>query len=295
MMNNRNKTSTTSSKQEAPVNIRTSFAKRRPLSTFFGLTFALTWAAMVLWLQGGGETIPWFTFGPMLAALIVTALVGGTASLKALLRRQVQWQVGIGWYVVALGLPIALELATVALNVALGANPPAWDRMRSWSSILGMFVMYTVFSGPLGEELGWRGFALPRLLGRFTNQRYAALAASLILGVIHAAWHLPLFAIGELDVPSPLGTIIGAILVTWLFQHTQGSVLLAVLFHAANQNSGRFLSPLFAGADATQQHWLKLAVWAAAAIVIVLVTGPARLARTPAVPTERAVESIAAI
>jgi len=61
-------------------------------------------------------------------------------------------------------------------------------------------------------------------------------------------------------------------------------VLLTVLFHAANQNSGRFLSPLFAGADAIQQHWLKLAVWAAAAIVIILVAGPARLVRQSAVP-----------
>jgi uncharacterized protein len=284
MTNNRNKTSTPTSKQEATVNTGISFAKRHPLGTFFSLAFALSWAAMALWLQGGGEAIPWFTFGPMLAALIVTAVVGGTDNLKALLRRQMQWRVGAGWYLVALGLPIVLELATVALNVALGANPPAWDRMRSWSSIVGLFVMYTVFSGPLGEELGWRGFALPRLLGRFTNQHSAALAASLALGVIHAAWHLPLFAIGELDVPGLLSTIVGAILVTWLFQHTQGSVLLAVLFHAANQNSGRFLSPLFAGADATQQHWLKLAVWAATAVVIVLVAGAARLARTPALP-----------
>ena len=290
-MNNRNKTSTTSSKQEAPVNTRTSFAKRRPLSTFFGLTFAITWAAMVPWLQGGGEDIPWFTFGPLLAALIATALVAGKPGLKALLRRQVQWRVGIGWYAVAIGLPIVLELATVALNVALGAHAPAWGNMRAWPTIVSMTLLYTVLSGPLGEELGWRGFALPRLLGH----PYGALAVSLFLGVIHAAWHLPMFLVGEMDVPSILGTIIGAILVTWLFQHTQGSVLLAVLFHAANQNSGRFLSPLFAGADATQQHWLKLAVWAAAAIVIVLVTGPARLARTPAVPTERAVESIAAI
>jgi uncharacterized protein len=87
--------------------------KRHPLGTFFGLAFALTWPAMALWLRGGGEDIPWFTFGPMLAALIVTALVGGGASLKTLLRRQVQWRVGLGWYAVAIGLPIALELATV--------------------------------------------------------------------------------------------------------------------------------------------------------------------------------------
>jgi membrane protease YdiL (CAAX protease family) len=277
------------------MNPITSVAKRHPLGTFFGLTFVLTWAAMVAWLQGGGEDIPWFTFGPLLAALIVTALVAGRDGLKALVRRQVQWRVGIGWYAVALGLPIALELATVALNVALGAHAPAWGNMRAWPSILSMTVIYTVFSGPLGEELGWRGFALPRLLGRFTNHHYGALAASLVLGVIHAAWHLPLFLVGEMDVPSLLGTIVGAIVVTWLFQHTQGSVLLAVLFHAANQNSGRFLSPLFTGADATQQHWLKLVVWAAAAIILVLMTGPARLARTPATPAERAVEPIAAI
>jgi uncharacterized protein len=277
------------------MNPITSVVKRHPLGTFFGLTFVLTWAAMLAWLQGGGEDIPWFTFGPLLAALIVTALVAGRDGLKTLLRRQVQWRVGIGWYAVAIGLPIVLELATVALNVALGAHAPAWDAMRPWPSILSMVVIYTVFSGPLGEELGWRGFALPRLLGRFTNHHYGALAASLILGMIHAAWHLPLFLVGEMDVPSLLGTIVGAIVVTWLFQHTQGSVLLAVLFHAANQNSGRFLSPLFTGADATQQHWLKLAVWSVAAIILVLVAGSARLARTPTMPAERASEPMAVI
>jgi uncharacterized protein len=271
--------------------IKMSVAKRYPLVTFFGLTFAITWAAMLLWLQGGGEDIPWFTFGPLLAALVVTALVGGKAGLRALLRRQIQWRVGIGWYVVVIGLPIVLELATVALNVALGAHAPAWAAMRAWPSILSMTLLYTVLSGPLGEELGWRGFALPRLLGH----PYGALAVSLFLGVIHAAWHLPLFLVGEMDVPSLLGTIVGAIVVTWLFQHTQGSVLLAVLFHAANQNSGRFLSPLFTGADAMQQHWLKLAVWVTAAVVIVLVAGSARLARIPTMPAERASESTVAI
>jgi hypothetical protein len=290
-MNNRNRRLTTISKQEAPINTRTSFAKRHPLGTFVGLTFTISWVAMAPWLRGGGEAIPWFTFGPMLAALIAMALVAGKPGLRALLRRQVQWRVGIGWYAVAIGLPIVLELATMALNVALGAHAPAWANMRAWPTIVSMTLLYTVLSGPLGEELGWRGFALPRLLAHPSG----ALAGSLFLGVIHAAWHLPLFLVGEMDVPSLLGTVVGAIVVTWLFQHTQGSVLLAVLFHAANQNSGRFLSPLFTGADAIQQHWLKLAVWAAAAIVIVLVTGPVRLARTPAVPTERAVESIATI
>ena len=273
----------------------TSIVKHYPLGTFFGLTIALSWAAMAPWLRGGGEDIPWFTFGPLLTALIVTALISGRAGLKGLLGRQLEWRVGIGWYAVALGLPLALELATVALNVALGAHTPAWERMSAWSSILGTVALYTVLSGPLGEELGWRGFALPRLLGRFANHPYGALAASLILGVIHAAWHLPLFLVGEMDVPSFLGTIVGAVLVTWLFQHTRGSVLLAVLFHAANQNSGRFLSPLFAGADATQQHWLKLIVWAAAAIAIVFVAGPARLARQLATPAEPIGEPFVAI
>jgi membrane protease YdiL (CAAX protease family) len=151
------------------MNTITSVVKRYPLGTFFGLTFVLTWAAMAPWLRGGGEDIPWFTFGPMLTAIIVTALIGGTSGLKVLLRRQVEWRVGIGWYAVALSLPIALELATVALNVALGSHAPAWDHMSPWPSILGTIVLYTVLSGPLGEELGWRGFALPRLLGRFAN------------------------------------------------------------------------------------------------------------------------------
>jgi membrane protease YdiL (CAAX protease family) len=294
-MSNRNNRSTTTNNPEAAIPMDTSFIKRHPLSIFFSLTFVISWAAMALWLRGGGEAIPWFTFGPLLAALIVAALAAGREGLKDLLRRQVCWQVDIRWYAVAIGLPIALELATVALNVAFGAHSPAWERMRPWPSILSMFVMYALVSGPLGEELGWRGFALPRMLGRFANHPSGALIASLLLGVIHAAWHLPLFLVGEMDVPSLLGTIVGAIVVTWLFQHTHGSVLLAVLFHAANQNSGRFLSPLFAGADAIQQHWLKLAVWVVAAVIIILVAGPARLARTRAQPKQRTGEATVAI
>jgi len=116
------------SHKEATMNKLTSFAKRHPLRTFFGLTFALSWAAMVPWLLAGGDDIPWFTFGPMAAALVTAALTGGVAGLKVLLRRQVHWRVGLGWYAVALGLPIALELATVALNVAFGAQAPAWER-----------------------------------------------------------------------------------------------------------------------------------------------------------------------
>ncbi len=95
------------------------FIKRHPLGTYVGLAFGLTWPAMAFWLAGGREAIPWFTFGPMLAALIVTALDGGTAGLKELLSRQVRWRVGLVWYAVAIGLPVALELAIVALNVAL--------------------------------------------------------------------------------------------------------------------------------------------------------------------------------
>jgi membrane protease YdiL (CAAX protease family) len=112
---------------------------------------------MIPWLRGGGEDIPWFTFGPLLAALVVTVVAGGWPGVKALLGKQVQWRVGISWYVVVLGLPIALELATVALNVALGAQAPAWEAVRPWPSILGLALLYTVLSGPLGEELGWRG------------------------------------------------------------------------------------------------------------------------------------------
>jgi membrane protease YdiL (CAAX protease family) len=124
----------------------------------------------------------------------------------------------------------------------------------------------------LGEEPAWRGFALPRLMtGRST------LAASLLLGALHALWHLPLFGL-EFDwhngFPWFLGVLAAAIVTAWMANHTRGSLLLPILLHTSVNVTARYLfNPLFGGADLVQLYWLWGGLWCAVALVIVALTG----------------------
>jgi membrane protease YdiL (CAAX protease family) len=129
--------------------------------------------------------------------------------------------------------------------------------------------------GGAWEEPGWRGFALPSL-----QTGNSALVASLILGVMWALWHLPLFVTGQMgswDVVNIMGS---AIVLTWVFNSTGGSVLIVMLFHAMNNTiSGHFFSRMFSGADSVSQSLLLAVVWCAVAIALVVVAGPAHLSR----------------
>jgi len=148
--------------------------------------------------------------------------------LAALLSRLVRWRFGVQWYLfVLLGIP-ALGLGAALL----GGQTPAFD-LRHWYLLIPALLSQIYLDpGPLGEEMGWRGYALPRLLGQGKP-----LAASLRLGVIWFIWHLPAFLIGgtpqtRLSLPAFfLSALALSILATWLYQHTNGSVLPSVLLH----------------------------------------------------------------
>ena len=131
----------------------TAFVKRHPLVAFFVLAYALTWPLIPLVSLSPLWGFP-ALFGPALAALVVVAGADGRAGLKGLLGRVVRWRVGAGWYAVALGLPAILALAAADLHLALGAG--------SSFEFGGLSVLnFVVFVLILGEELGWRGYALP--------------------------------------------------------------------------------------------------------------------------------------
>jgi membrane protease YdiL (CAAX protease family) len=142
----------------------------------------------------------------------------------------IRWRVGWIWYVVALGLPLAVHLITVALNVALGAGTPSLAQFNPLSGIIVVFALRLVspLDVPLGEEPGWRGFALPRL-----QADRSPLLATLILGVLVAGWHAPLllpqYGLRPLDL---LTTVAVTFWYTWLFNRTGGSVLMTILAHA---------------------------------------------------------------
>ena len=240
------------------MSIVTAFVKRHPLVVFFILAYTLTWPLIPLVSVSPLWGFP-ALFGPALAAVIVAAITDGRAGLRDLLGRLVRWRVGARWYAVALGLPVILALAAAGLHLALGA--------RSSIEFGGLSVLnFVVFVLIVGEELGWRGYALPRLLAR-----RSALAASLILGVLWGLWHLPTFFVpGAPQHGLPITaflllTMAYSVLFTWIYLHTGGSVLLATLFHGAiNLSQGLLLG----GLDPARTYWLLAAVYGLAALVL---------------------------
>ncbi len=208
----------------------TTTARSFPLM-YFVLALALTW---VLWWPAALEARgmisvpipaqPLGAFGPLVAAVIVTALESGRAGLRSLLGRILQWRVAPIWYGVALLGPPLLYLVAMALEVALGGQPPSLGALIGVVPVLVFYTVYMVFFVALGEEVGWRGYGLPAL-----QARYGALVSSVILGALWALWHLPLFFNPDLhysNLPFILQLafqIPAAILFTWVFNSTGGA------------------------------------------------------------------------
>ena len=253
----------------------TAFVKRHQLVAFFVLAYAVTWPLIPLVSVSPLWGFP-ALFGPALAAVIVAALTDGRAGLRDLLSQLVRWRVGARWYAVALGLPMVLALTAASLPLLLGA--PTFVTFGELSVL--NFVVFVLI---VGEELGWRGYALPRLLAE-----RSALAASLILGVLWGAWHLPTFFVtGAPQYGLPFSafvllTMAYSIVIAWVYVHARGSVLIASLMHGAiNLSQGFFLS----GVDPASEYWLLAAVYGVVAFVLVVVAGP-NLSRKPQVPAE---------
>lgn len=227
---------------------------RRPIISFFVLAYAITWLAFTPAMLGyrGGLGQLFFViaqFGPALAALIVILLSG--ASFGRWARAIVRWRVAPWWYAVAVGLPV-LFIAVESLVFGLLGNPVDLSRVPgALAGFVPSLVFLTLIAG-LGEEPGWRGFALPRM-----EARYTPVVATLLLGLAWAFWHLPLVfvdprfphgftSLGPLVLMAVL-TLIGislmAFFYTWIYNATQ-SVLLVMLLHGSfNTATGAFPAP----------------------------------------------------
>jgi membrane protease YdiL (CAAX protease family) len=223
-------------------------ARRHPLIVFFVLAYAFSWAvwapaallslgtskpqtSALLHLAGG--------LGPMVSAFVVMALAGGYVGVRELLGRVLRWRVGLGWWGVAvLGTPILFLVAAIISRILFEVWPDFGQFGRSdefaFLGLLPYWLANIVFYG-FGEEVGWRGFALPRL----QTGRRSALTAALILGLFWAAWHIPLFSfamsfksMGLVAIPGWfISMLVGSVLLAWLYNSTGGSVLIVAIFH----------------------------------------------------------------
>jgi uncharacterized protein len=259
-----------------------SVVKRHPLITFFVLAYAISWGFLPI------ESVRFMPGGPFIAALIVIPLTQGWAGLRELGSRMIRWRVRWYWYVVAVGLPLAVVMLTAGLNVALGASAPSLAQYGSVITVLMVFAIRLINpgDGALGEEPGWRGFALPGLQG----SGLSPLVSTLILGVLVAGWHVPILFLeeGSLQTPIVVGFLLGTVAVTfwysWLFNHTGGSVLITLIAHAT-QGTITIGGLWSAGADLVQANLLMGIVASAVAIGLVVFDRKAWLAPAPAPAT----------
>jgi membrane protease YdiL (CAAX protease family) len=253
--------------------------RRYPVATFLAISFGWSWRPWLASLAAGAPSPGIDPFGPLAGAVLVTLAGEGTAGLRRLVAAMVRWRTGLRWWTFALAVPVGLSLAAALANVALGARPPAPEAVARWPELFLAFPVILVLAGPLGEEPGWRGFLLPKLrAGR------SELAASLLVGAVWAAWHLPLLVSGPFRdqvVPMVASVLAASVLLSRLDVGSGGSVLLAMVLHAAqNTVGGEYLGAMFQGADSVRLAWLRAAAYAIAAAAAALAAAR-RPARAP--------------
>ncbi len=237
--------------------------KASALAIFLLLTFGWTWGLWVIimllpGLQSAVKTTLMLAsaFGPSLAGLVTVAVFDGVPGLKRWLLRCLFWRLGWGWFAIAALVPLFAMAIALGLHAALGGIVPASPAAgHLWLSVL-IVVQIFVLGGPLGEEFGWRGYALP-VLSRHIGWRGAGIA----LGVVWATWHLPLFWMtGTAQATLPMlpflaGTIALSVLFARLAVNTRFSVLPAIWLHGAI-NAGSWAIPVTPQGGGEQQAYL---------------------------------------
>jgi membrane protease YdiL (CAAX protease family) len=273
--------------------------QRSPVGVFFVLAYVFSWLLILPWsLSESAAGLGWvpytlpdgygivmFVFaplGPALAAIIVTGVIEGNTGVRRLLGRIKRWRVGLRWYVVAL---FGFLVAYIAGYVAVLGADPLTALLENWPLFFTVFlplVVLGIFIPSIGEEPGWRGFALPRL-----QERYGPVWGSLILGTLVGLYHTPAFFtpfLGPITMSEfvmfQLTAIAATFIYTWVFNGSGGSLLIVILLHAAGNAASGLLTGVFA--DVPYGGWaatiidggaLNVIVFATIAVLLITLTG----------------------
>jgi membrane protease YdiL (CAAX protease family) len=252
-----------------------------PLTSYFIIALVFSWAVVLIVLIGylpeNFLAVVPITLGPTVAAVVMTTVTEGRDGIRRLLARFVLWKVDFVWYLfIFLGIPLVFILGTVFLPGAAAS----FDHLSAttWLSYLWKFPLVLAVGGPLFEEPGWRGFALARL-----QAKWGPLAGTLILGFLWAAWHYPQYLMpgwaaqnGGFNVRAvavfTLSVVLLTIVMSWVFNNTRGSLLIAILLHASINTFSIYIGPMFP-AQATSQVNLFVGFGALALLIVLLTRG----------------------
>jgi membrane protease YdiL (CAAX protease family) len=280
--------STQSSQPTSPSKPLQTFIRQHALVSFFFMAYAFSWIMSIPFILSewgvlhGDFRIAFVikSYGPFLAAYCMIAITEGKAGLTVFRLRMRQTRASILWYVfVLIGLP-----AVILLGICL--QPGALTSFKGITPTLLVsyplaFVAVFFGGGPLGEEPGWRGFALPRL-----QKRYGALGGTLLLSIWWTCWHLPDFltsaqgggpgtGIAAFLINFPIFLVLVtalAIILTWVFNHTGGSIFIALLAHASVNTPQVVLVPLFPAVNTTGLNLAALIGVGVPALLIIILT-----------------------
>jgi membrane protease YdiL (CAAX protease family) len=257
------------------------FVRQHPLITFFSLAYAFSWVFGVpaTIFPNWPEALTFLTvLGPAVAAMIVAGLVEGEDGIRRLLSPLKKWRAGIQWYLIVLLGPSVMMISSVYLYHLISKESGILDSVRI-SSMLGshFLALLIIFIYQLiiiwGEEIGWRGYALPRL-----QTRYHPILASVILGILWGLWHLPSFWMEgsvhqRMSVQFFVLASVGySILYTWIYNGSGGSLLLMCLLHAANNTTVSYTMLFFT--PILEKPVFSLAALGLFDLLVIIIAGP---------------------
>jgi uncharacterized protein len=264
--------------------------RQHPLFSFFFMAYAFSWIVLIPYVLAEWTIQPkplfynlfyiLHTFGPALSAYIMLRITEGEEGWKRVRNSIKQVRAGWVWYAfILLGIPALIMLGILVLPGAQAS----FQGLTSKILVSFPFVFILIFfgGGPLGEEIGWRGFALPRM-----QSLYGPLKATLLLGVLWTFWHLEDFFTASqgggpgtglyafyFHLPIFLVMVMSlAIIMTWVFNHTRGSIFIAVLLHASYDAFGSTMQPLFSAPIVAKTNLLFIPGFVVMAILILIFT-----------------------
>jgi len=246
------------------MKIKTTFLQRYSLTIFLILTPLISLAIPLVVPLPTAFIALLLILIPASMAILLTGLAEGRKSLATLLKKLFQWRAGLNGYALALGIPLSVHLTVGVLAFLLGWIPSIQIRVPSLQQLLINFIFIAIVA--VLEELGWRGYALPRLLAH-----RSALYSALLIGIMWGSVHLGIGLIDGRPLAPTFLTPLGiSVILTWLFLQTRSSLAMAILCHFGFDYFPQFLS----GISLAHSIWSQAIVSLVLAFILIILYGP---------------------